>query len=101
MAVANSTKGSIAGVEVANSLHADFVAADVLGMTKMDASSGFNSSLLSQALPPIGTPPLKIDAQPDLRSHQTQGPFHHQKLLGDLSDVTCKREKKYIIFFVQ
>lgn len=69
MAVANSTKGSIAGVEVANSLHADFVAADVLGMTKMDASSGFNSSLLSQALPPIGTPPpLKIDTQPDLRS---------------------------------
>ncbi|KAG4930785.1 hypothetical protein AAZX31_17G167700 [Glycine max] len=80
VAVANSTKGSIAGVEVANSLHADFVAADVLGMTKMDASSGFNSSLLSQALPPIGTPPpLKIDTQPDLRSqisrsHQTSLP---------------------------
>ena len=69
---ANSTKGSITAVEVANSIHADFVAADVRGMTKMDASSGFNSSLLSQALPPIGTPPLKIDAQPDLRSQMSR-----------------------------
>ncbi|KAG5154454.1 hypothetical protein AAZX31_05G089800 [Glycine max] len=72
VAVANSTKGSITAVEVANSIHADFVAADVRGMTKMDASSGFNSSLLSQALPPIGTPPLKIDAQPDLRSQMSR-----------------------------
>lgn len=66
--MANSSKGSIAAGEGANSIRADFVAAEVRGMTKIDTSSGFNSSLLSQALPPIGTPPLKIDAQSDLRS---------------------------------
>lgn len=68
MAVANPTKGSMTPVEVVNSIHAAFVAAEVRGMAKMDASSGFNSSILSQALPPIGTPPLKIDSQTDLRS---------------------------------
>ncbi|XP_020238177.1 uncharacterized protein LOC109817356 isoform X2 [Cajanus cajan] len=67
VAVGNSSKGSIIAGEVASSMHADFVA-EVRGMTKIDASSGFSSSLLSQALPPIGTPPLKIDAQADLRS---------------------------------
>ncbi|TKY55712.1 Switch-associated protein 70 [Spatholobus suberectus] len=68
VAMANSSKGPITAGEVANSIRADYAAAEVRGMTKIDASSGFNSSLLSQALPPIGTPPLKIDAQPDLRS---------------------------------
>jgi len=68
VAVANPTKGSMTPVEVVNSIHAAFVAAEVRGMAKMDASSGFNSSILSQALPPIGTPPLKIDSQTDLRS---------------------------------
>ncbi|KAK7347002.1 hypothetical protein VNO80_21526 [Phaseolus coccineus] len=68
VAVANSTKGSMTPVEVVNSIHAAFVAAEVRGMAKMDASSGFNSSILSQALPPIGTPPLKIDSQTELRS---------------------------------
>jgi hypothetical protein len=53
---------------VSNSTGADFAAADGHGMKKSDSSSGYNSNLLSQALPPIGTPPLKIDAQPDLRS---------------------------------
>ncbi|RDX92024.1 hypothetical protein CR513_25899, partial [Mucuna pruriens] len=79
VAVANSSKGSITAGEVANSIRVDFVAAEVRGMTKIDASSGFNSNLLSQALPPIGTPPLKIDTQSDLRSqisrsHQTSLP---------------------------
>ncbi|XP_014508568.1 uncharacterized protein LOC106768126 isoform X1 [Vigna radiata var. radiata] len=68
VAVTNSTKGSISPVEVVNGIHAAFVAAEVRGMKKMDASSGFNSSMLSQALPPIGTPPLKIDSQTELRS---------------------------------
>ncbi|KAK7331079.1 hypothetical protein VNO77_25292 [Canavalia gladiata] len=68
VAVANSSKGPITTGEMANSIRADFVAADMRGMAKIDASTGFNSSILSQALPPIGTPPLKIDAQPDLRS---------------------------------
>ncbi|KAL2333561.1 hypothetical protein Fmac_014774 [Flemingia macrophylla] len=79
VAMANSSKGPITVDEVANSIRADFVAAEVRGMTKIDASSGFSSSLLPQALSPIGTPPLKIDAQPDLRSqisrpHQTSLP---------------------------
>ncbi|KAJ1395591.1 hypothetical protein SESBI_33279, partial [Sesbania bispinosa] len=71
----NSSKGSISTGEIANSICADFVAAEVRGMAKIDASSGFNSNLLSQALPPIGTPPLKIDSQPDLRS-QTSRSLH-------------------------
>ncbi|XP_027347592.1 uncharacterized protein LOC113858979 isoform X2 [Abrus precatorius] len=66
--MANSSKGSLTTGEVANTIRPDFVATEMHGMAKIDASSGFNSSILSQALPPIGTPPLKIDAQPDLRS---------------------------------
>ncbi|WJX89659.1 hypothetical protein P8452_71638 [Trifolium repens] len=66
--MANSSKGSIPTGEVSNSTGAVFAAANGHGMTKSDSSSGYNSNLLSQALPPIGTPPLKIDAQPDLRS---------------------------------
>jgi hypothetical protein len=68
MPMANSSKRSISTGEVSNSSGADFAAADGHGMTKSDSSSGYNSNLLSQALPPIGTPPLKTDAQPDLRS---------------------------------
>jgi len=68
MPMANSSKRSISTGEVSNSSTADFAAADGHGMTKSDSSSGYNSNLLSQALPPIGTPPLKTDAQPDLRS---------------------------------
>lgn len=64
--MAHSSKGSISTREVTK--NSDYVAAEVRGMAKIDASSGFNSNLMSQALPPIGTPPLKLDAQPDLRS---------------------------------
>ncbi|XP_061337768.1 uncharacterized protein LOC133284711 [Gastrolobium bilobum] len=67
VSMVNSSKGTIS-TEVPNSVRTDFVAAGGRGMAKIDASSGFNSSILSQALPPIGTPPLKIDAQPDFRS---------------------------------
>ena len=59
--MANSSKGSISTGEVS-------AAADGHRMTKSDSSSGYNPNLLSQALPPIGTPTTKIDAQPDLRS---------------------------------
>lgn len=75
MPMANSSKRSISTGEVSNSSGADFAAADGHGMTKSDSSSGYNSNLLSQALPPIGTPPLKTDAQPDLRS-QTNRSLH-------------------------
>ncbi|XP_004509208.1 uncharacterized protein [Cicer arietinum] len=68
--MANSSKGSISTGEVSN-----YSGADVHGMTKSESSSsGYNSNLLSQALPPIGTPPLKIDAQPDLRSQTNRSP---------------------------
>ncbi|KAK7263127.1 hypothetical protein RJT34_30712 [Clitoria ternatea] len=71
-AMANFSKGSMTNGDMANSIRADFVASEVHGMAKMDASSGFNSSILSQALPPIGMPPLKIDVQPDLRSQMSR-----------------------------
>lgn len=66
--MASSSRGSISTGEVANSIATDFVGVEGRGMAKVDVSSGFNSSILSQSLAPIGTPPLKIDAQPDLRS---------------------------------
>ncbi|CAK8562401.1 unnamed protein product [Lathyrus sativus] len=66
--MANSSKGSISTGEVS-------AAADGHRTTKSDSSSGYNPNLLSQALPPIGTPTTKIDAQPDLRS-QTNRSLH-------------------------
>ncbi|KAL4343610.1 hypothetical protein HN51_061889 [Arachis hypogaea] len=66
--MANSSKGPLPVGEVANSIPSDFVPAEGRGMTNIDVSSGFNSSMPSQSLAPIGTPPLKIDAQPDVRS---------------------------------
>lgn len=72
VALASSSKGSISLAEVENSVSTDFVATEGRGMAKIDVSSGFSSSKLSQALAPIGTPPLKIDAQPDLRSQMSR-----------------------------
>lgn len=66
--MANSSKEFISTGEVSNSGGADFIATEVHAKAKSDASSGYNSNLLSQTLPPIGPAPMKIDAQPHLRS---------------------------------
>ncbi|KAI5424272.1 hypothetical protein KIW84_030460 [Lathyrus oleraceus] len=78
--MANSSKGSISTGEVS-------AAADGHRMTKSDSSSGYNPNLLSQALPPIGTPTTKIDAQPDLRS-QTNRSLH-----ASLPSVSGRKSK--------
>ncbi|KAI4327457.1 hypothetical protein L6164_019917 [Bauhinia variegata] len=68
--LANSSKAS-AG-EISNSSRSDFVSPDGRGMAKIEVSSGYNASIVSQPLAPIGTPPLKIDAQADLRSQTSR-----------------------------
>ncbi|XP_027359703.1 uncharacterized protein LOC113868393 isoform X2 [Abrus precatorius] len=67
VAIANSSKEWLS-TEVATGDHPHLVAAGGHGITKVDVSSRFSSSVSSQLLAPIGTPPLKIDAQPDLTS---------------------------------
>ncbi|KAE9606771.1 hypothetical protein Lal_00026202 [Lupinus albus] len=73
-ASANYSGGSISTVEMANRVGAHLVAEEGHRMAKIDASSGFDSSLSSQPLAPIGTPPLKIGAHSDIRS-QTSRPL--------------------------
>ncbi|XP_054786759.1 uncharacterized protein LOC129293006 isoform X2 [Prosopis cineraria] len=63
----NYSRGTLPIIEAENSSHSDFVS-EGNGMPKIEISSGS----MSQPLAPIGTPPLKIDAQPDLRSETSR-----------------------------
>ncbi|KAK4253053.1 hypothetical protein QN277_010881 [Acacia crassicarpa] len=63
-----SSRVTLPIIEAANSSHSDFVVPDGNGMQKSEMSSGS----LSQPLAPIGTPPLKLDAQSDLRSETSR-----------------------------
>ncbi|XP_065874928.1 uncharacterized protein [Euphorbia lathyris] len=56
------------GAEVSNSGHSDYVSSDGHGLANVEVSAGFNSPVMSQPLPPIGTPAVKTDAQADIRS---------------------------------
>ncbi|XP_028763913.1 uncharacterized protein LOC114722135 isoform X2 [Neltuma alba] len=71
-------RGTLSIIEAASSSHADFVVPDGNGMQKSEISAGS----VSQPLAPIGTPPLKIDAQPDLRSETNRS---HQMSLPAVS----------------
>ncbi|OIV94717.1 hypothetical protein TanjilG_06180 [Lupinus angustifolius] len=73
-ALANYSRGSISTGEMANGVHAHLVAEEGRKMAKINVSSVFDSSLSSQPLAPIGTPPLRIGAHSDLRS-QTSRPL--------------------------
>ncbi|CAL0314413.1 unnamed protein product [Lupinus luteus] len=66
--LANNTEGSISTGETANGACAPLVATEGRRMVKADVSFGFDSSLSSQPLAPIGISPLKIGAHSDLRS---------------------------------
>ena len=57
------SRGTLPIIEPANSRHSDFVVPDGNAMQKIEILSGS----VSQPLAPIGTPPLKIDVQSDLR----------------------------------
>lgn len=72
--MANSSRSSVSVGEAAKRGHSNYIASEGRGMAKIEVSSGFNSGTvsLSQPLAPIGTPPLKIDAQPDYRSQTSR-----------------------------
>ncbi|KAM7250117.1 hypothetical protein ACFE04_022000 [Oxalis oulophora] len=52
------------GGETANVIRSDYVATEG---RKIEASSGFNNTVLSQPLAPIGTPAVKTDSKADMR----------------------------------
>ncbi|WCJ30734.1 hypothetical protein M5689_012274 [Euphorbia peplus] len=56
------------GAEVSNSVHLECVSSDGHGLAKVEVSGGFNSPVISQPLPPIGTPAVKTDSHADIRS---------------------------------
>ncbi|XP_024022745.1 uncharacterized protein LOC21386270 [Morus notabilis] len=62
--LANSGKVSASsGGEAANNIRPDFVTTEGRGLTNPELSTGFNTSLVSQPLAPIGTPAVKSDSQ--------------------------------------
>ncbi|OIV92879.1 hypothetical protein TanjilG_01013 [Lupinus angustifolius] len=71
-ALVNNTRGSISTGETANGARAHLVATEGRIMVKAHVSSGFDSSLSSQPLAPIGISPLKIGAHSDLRSQTSR-----------------------------
>ncbi|CAK7337659.1 unnamed protein product [Dovyalis caffra] len=58
------------GGEASNSIRSDFVAPEGHGLANIEVSPGFNTPIVSQPLPPIGTPAMKTDAQA-VKSFQT------------------------------
>ncbi|KAJ7952862.1 TUDOR-SN protein 1 isoform 2 [Quillaja saponaria] len=71
--LANSSKISTSmGGEAATGSRSDFFAPERRGLATIEVSSGFNATIVSQPLAPIGTPPLKIDGQADIRSHTSR-----------------------------
>ncbi|KDP31924.1 hypothetical protein JCGZ_12385 [Jatropha curcas] len=70
--VASGTSNKISvsvGAEALNSARSDFVGNDGHGLANVEVSAGFNAPIVSQPLPPIGTPAVKNDAQ--IKSFQT------------------------------
>uniref|UniRef100_A0A2P2M5N5 Uncharacterized protein n=1 Tax=Rhizophora mucronata TaxID=61149 RepID=A0A2P2M5N5_RHIMU len=57
--------------EASGKFHPGFVSTEGHGLGIIDVSAGFNTLMVSQPLPPIGTPPVKTDVQADKRSVQT------------------------------
>ncbi|XP_057959881.1 uncharacterized protein LOC131152172 isoform X3 [Malania oleifera] len=73
MIASSSSKisSSVSG-ETANSIRSDFVGTDGRGLANTEVSAGFNTSVVSQPLAPIGTPPVNTDAHADIRSQTTK-----------------------------
>ncbi|KAF9682368.1 hypothetical protein SADUNF_Sadunf05G0101700 [Salix dunnii] len=51
------------GGEASNSIHSDFVVPEGHGLANIEVSAGFNTPIVSQPLPPIGTPSMKTEIQ--------------------------------------
>jgi len=60
--ISNNNYTSVGG-EASNSICSDFVAPQGNGLASIEVSAGFNAPIVSQPLPPIGTPAMKADAQ--------------------------------------
>ncbi|XP_058089450.1 uncharacterized protein LOC131236331 isoform X2 [Magnolia sinica] len=63
----NRVATSLSG-EMTNSARPECVVTDGKGPNNAEVSSGFSTSIASPPLPPIGTPAVTADAQPDTRS---------------------------------
>ncbi|CAN1814643.1 hypothetical protein LINPERHAP1_LOCUS27188 [Linum perenne] len=62
-----SNKTPVAAVgQTSNSIHSDISQGN--GQANVEVSAGFSAPLVSQPLPPIGTPALKTDAPADIRA---------------------------------
>ncbi|KAJ6736643.1 hypothetical protein OIU85_018784 [Salix viminalis] len=51
------------GGEASNSIRSDFVVPEGHGLSNIEVSAGFNAPIVSQPLPPIGTPAVKTEIQ--------------------------------------
>ncbi|XP_073266492.1 uncharacterized protein [Populus alba] len=67
--ISNNNYAPVGG-EASNSICSDFVAPQGNGLASIEVSAGFNAPIVSQPLPPIGTPAMKTDAQA-VKSFQT------------------------------
>ncbi|XP_010263559.1 PREDICTED: uncharacterized protein LOC104601792 isoform X2 [Nelumbo nucifera] len=64
----NRTPTSLDG-EAARNIHSDSVATDGRALANVGMSTGFATTIMSQSLPPIGTPAMNSDSPADIRSH--------------------------------
>ncbi|KAF2295216.1 hypothetical protein GH714_032174 [Hevea brasiliensis] len=74
IASVTSNKISVSVDAESNNIRSDLVGTDGHGLANVEVSAGFNAPLVSQPLPPIGTPALKTDAQADTRSQTINSP---------------------------
>ncbi|XP_073265401.1 uncharacterized protein [Populus alba] len=60
--ISNKNHAPVGG-EATNSVHSDFEAPEGHGLANIEVSAGFNTPIVSQPLPPIGTPAVKTETQ--------------------------------------
>ncbi|KAJ6774415.1 hypothetical protein OIU79_017757 [Salix purpurea] len=61
------------GGEASNSIRSDFVVPEGHGLANIEVSAGFNAPIVSQPLPPIGTPAVKTEIQAVKSFHTSSG----------------------------
>ncbi|KAJ4964443.1 hypothetical protein NE237_024382 [Protea cynaroides] len=65
----NSSKTPTSLGEAASNMHSESVVTDGRALPNVEVSPGYTSTLISQSLPPIGTPAVNTDVQAEKRSH--------------------------------
>ena len=60
--ISNKNRATVDG-EASNSIRSDFEAPEGHGLANIEVSAGFNTPIVSQPLPPIGTPAVKTETQ--------------------------------------